>query len=126
MLIVPGGLCHAGGDDGHLVDLVGVAAAGEVVDGSVQTLKDGSVGFVAAETLCDLVADVAGLDEREDEGVGLAGDLGVGALGLRDVRGDSGVELELTVDDEVGVDVAGLDDRVVGQLDGGRNRRWRS
>ena len=61
----------AGGDEAHLVDLVGVAATGQVVDGSIQALQDGAVGSVAAQTLCDLVADVAGLDAGEDEGVGL-------------------------------------------------------
>ena len=30
----------AGGDEAHLVDLVGVAATGQVVDGSVQALQD--------------------------------------------------------------------------------------
>ena len=71
------------GDDGHLVDLFGVAAAAEVVDRRVQTLQDGAVRGVAAETLGDLVADVAGLDLREDEGVGIAGDLAAGELALR-------------------------------------------
>ena len=37
----------AGGDEAHLVDLVGVAATGQVVDGSIQTLQDGAVGSVA-------------------------------------------------------------------------------
>ena len=57
---------HASRDDGHLVDLVGVAAAGEVVDRGVQAEQDGAVGLIAAETLGDLIADVAGLDARED------------------------------------------------------------
>ena len=30
----------AGGDEAHLVDLVGVAATGQVIDGSVQALQD--------------------------------------------------------------------------------------
>ena len=64
-----GKLYHCGGDDSHLVDLVGIAAAAQVVDGSGQTLQDGAVGLEAAQTLGDLVADVAGLDCGEDEGV---------------------------------------------------------
>ena len=56
----------AGSDQAHLVDLVGVAATGQVVDGSVQALQDGAVGSVAAQTLCNLVADVAGLDAGDD------------------------------------------------------------
>src|SRR5699024_4941448 len=42
-------LGQGGGDDGHLIDLLGVAAAGEVVYGSVQALQDGAVGVEAAE-----------------------------------------------------------------------------
>ena len=63
-------LYQSSGDDSHLVDLVSVAATGQVVDGSSQTLQDGAVSFVAAQTLCDLVADVAGFDGGEDKGVG--------------------------------------------------------
>ena len=50
-----------GGDQGHLVDLLGIAAAGQVVDGGVQALENGAVGFKAAQTLGNLVADVAGV-----------------------------------------------------------------
>ena len=64
---------HCGGDDGHLVDLVGIAATAKVVDGSSQTLQDGAQSLVATQTLGDLVTDVAGLDGGEDEGVGVAG-----------------------------------------------------
>ena len=84
----------AGGDEAHLVDLVGVAATGQVVDGSVQALQDGAVGSVAAQTLCDLIADVAGLDAGEDEGVGLTGDLAALALDLCDLGSNGCVELD--------------------------------
>ena len=47
------------GDDRHGVDLLGVAAAGEVVDRRVQTEQDRAVGVEGAEALGDLVADVA-------------------------------------------------------------------
>ena len=75
----------AGSDQAHLVDLVRVAAAGQVVDGSVQALQDGAVSSIAAQTLCDLIADVAGLDAGEDKGVGLASDLAALALDLSDL-----------------------------------------
>ena len=75
-------LLHTSGDDGHGVDLISVAAAGQIVDGSIQTLQDGAVGVVAAQTLSDLVADVTSLDQGEDEGVGIAGNLGAGELQL--------------------------------------------
>ena len=58
---------QGGGDDGHGVDLLGVAAAGEVVDGSVQAQQDGAVGVEAAQALGDLIADVAGVDVGEDD-----------------------------------------------------------
>ena len=61
-----------GSDEGHLVDLLGVAAAGQVVDRSVQALQNGAVSLEAAQTLCNLIADVAGVDVGEDEGVGIA------------------------------------------------------
>ena len=55
-------LSHTSGDDSHGVDFFCVTATGQVVDGSIQTLQDGAVCIVAAQTLSDLVADVTGLD----------------------------------------------------------------
>ena len=83
---------HAGqssGDDCHGVDLLGVTAAAEVVDGGVQTQQDGSVGVEGAQTLGDLVTDVARVDVRANEGVGITGHLRLGALGLRHAGGDT-------------------------------------
>ena len=68
-------LLHPRSDDGHLIDLLGVAAPGEVVDGGVEALEDGAVGLIAAQALGDLVADAAGLNVGEDEGVSVAGHL---------------------------------------------------
>ena len=96
-------LCQSCGDDSHGVDFFCVAATGQVVDGSVQTQQDGAVSVEAAQTLCDLVADVAGVDVREDEGVGIASHFGVGALDASDTRCHSGVELDLAFDGQVGV-----------------------
>ena len=48
-------LLQARGDDGHLVDLLGVAAAGEVVDGGVQTLENGAVRGKATQPLGNLI-----------------------------------------------------------------------
>ena len=61
-------VAQAGGNDGHGVDLLGVASPGEVVDRGVQALQDRAVGREAAEALRDLIADIAGFDAREDEG----------------------------------------------------------
>ena len=75
---------QCGGDQGHLVDLLGVAAARQIIDGGVQALQDGAVGLKAAQTLGNLVADVAGVDVGEDKGVGVTGNLGAGSLQLTD------------------------------------------
>ncbi|CAN4006297.1 translation initiation factor IF-3, partial [Dysosmobacter welbionis] len=83
-------LAQAGSDDGHGVDLLGVAAPGQIVDGGVQTLQDGAVSLKGTQTLGDLVADIAGVDVREDEGVGMAGHLGVRALGAGHAGRDGG------------------------------------
>ena len=107
------------GDDRHGVDLLGVAAAGEVVDRRVQTEQDRAVGVEGAEALGDLVADVAGFDAREDERVGIACYLAAGELQLADDRGgdvlgfgdsrrDRRVELELAADRGVGHEGLGL------------------
>ena len=96
------------GDDRHGVDLLGVAAAGEVVDRRVQTEQDRAVGGKVAQALGDLVADVAGVDVGEDEGVGVAADRVGDVLGLGDSRRDRRVELELAADRGVGHEGLGL------------------
>ena len=73
-------------DDGHLIDFLRVAAAGEVVDRGIQTLQDRAIGSEAAEALGDFIADVAGLDLGENEGVGITGDLAARELQLADNR----------------------------------------
>ena len=85
-------LLHPRSDNGHLINLLGIAAPGEVVDGGVEALEDGPVGLIAAQALGNLVADVARLDVGEDEGVGVAGHLAPGELQLADGGGDGGVE----------------------------------
>ena len=96
------------GDDRHGVDLLGVAAAGEVVDRRVQTEQDRAVGVEGAEALGDLVADVAGVDVGEDNGIGVAADRGGDGLGFGDSRRDRRVELELAADRGVGHEGLGL------------------
>ena len=58
-------------DQSHLIDFLGIAATGQVIDGGVQALQDGAVSLKAAQTLGNLVADVAGVDVGEDKGVGV-------------------------------------------------------
>ena len=85
-------------DQSHLVDFLGIAAAGQVVDGRVQTLQDGAVSLKAAQTLCNLVADIASIDVGEDEGIGVTGNLRAGGLQLADFGGNGGIKLQLAVD----------------------------
>ena len=68
------------GDDDGLVDIFGIATAREVVDGSGQTLKHGTYGFYAAETLHELVGDVAHFKRGEYQYVGLTLDGAVGSF----------------------------------------------
>lgn len=58
-------LRKSGGYDRHFVYLVGIAAARKVVDRSIETLKNRSVGVKSAEPLGDLVSDVARFDPPE-------------------------------------------------------------
>ena len=64
-------LAKTGSDAGHGINLLSVAAPGEVVDGRVQTLENGAVSVETAHTLADFIADVARVDIGEDEGVGI-------------------------------------------------------
>ena len=50
------------GDDDGLVDVFGEAAAREVVDGGSETLEDGTYCLYAAETLDELIGDVANFE----------------------------------------------------------------
>ena len=99
-------LSHACGDDSHFVDFIGVAASGEVVDRRIQTLEDRTVSLIAAQSLCDLVADVACLDKWEDECVSLTCYLAVRALGLCNFCGNCRIELELAVDNKLGIELS--------------------
>lgn len=91
------------GGDGHDThDVVGRAAARKVVNRLGDALQDGAVGVGAGEALDQLVADVAGLEVREHEHVGLTGDGGAGSLELGDGGDDGGVELQVAIDGELG------------------------
>ena len=47
-------LRQGGSDDGHGIDLLGITAAGQVVDGGVQAQQDGAIGLEAAQALSNL------------------------------------------------------------------------
>ena len=97
-----------GGDGDHADDVGGRAAARQVVHRGGDALQHGSDCLGAAQTLGDLVADVAGVEVGEDKHVGLASDRGVLCLGGRDAGNHRGVELQLAVDLQVGGKLAGL------------------
>ena len=111
-------LCHTCGDDCHCVDLFGVAAAGEIINRCVESLKDRTVCSITAETLCNLVSDIAGFDQREDKCICLTCDLGIRTLGLCNLSRNRSIELELAVDDKLGINLACLNDSIMAELHG--------
>ena len=68
-----------------------------------KTLHDGADCHATAETLCELVADVARVEVGEHEHIGVTCDGAVGGFLFPDAFDDSGVELELSVHIDVGV-----------------------
>ena len=62
----------AGGDGYHLVDVIDGAAATEVIDGTGDTLEDGTDGIGVAEALYEFGADVADFEVGEYEHIGLS------------------------------------------------------
>ena len=95
--------CQSCRDDRHRIDFHRVASAGKVIDLCIQTKKNGAVSFELTHALCDLVSDIACIDIREDEGVGITCNIGAGLLLLADTRGNSSIELQLAVDRDIGV-----------------------
>src|SRR5258708_18853544 len=86
------GCDHA--DVGQVLDR---ASAGDVVDGTAQTLEDRPHRGGAGQALGDLVRDVAGVEVREHEDVGLAMQRAVWTFLRRHRRHEGGVELKLSV-----------------------------
>ena len=96
----------AGNDDG-LINLIDIAAARKVVNRSSNTLEDWTYSGAAGETLNKLVADIACLKARENEGVAMAGNSA--ALGLAGAHAwnDSGIGLEFAINLEIGIEFLG-------------------
>ncbi len=76
-----------------------VAAAGEVVDGFFEALKDWAESLSAGEAFDEFVSDVSGFEIGENENVGVALDLGFGAFLGGDGGDEGGVDLDFAVDD---------------------------
>src|SRR5574344_1688450 len=78
-------------------DVLGAAAARQVVHGLRKALEVRSDRIRPAEALRDLVSDVAGVEVGEDEDVGVALDRAIRVLQLAGCGDDRGVELHLAV-----------------------------
>ena len=73
-------------------------ASGEVADRLGEALKDRAVGIGMTEDLDQLDTDIAGVEVREDQDVGLARHFTLTLhLVLRNCRNDRGIQLELAV-----------------------------
>ncbi len=106
------------GDDRHLVNLVCVAAAGQIVDRSVQTLQESGRKLRSrpdAERSCSRCCLPRW---TEDEGVGLTCNRRALALGSSNDRRYSSVKLQLAVDRQIRVHFL----CVLGSLAGQSNR----
>lgn len=91
-----------GGDGGDGDDIVHGAAAAKVIDGLGAALKERAVSLSFGEALGELVTNIAGVEIREDEDVGFAGDRAAGSFFGADGRNDGGIGLEFAVDHEMG------------------------
>ena len=72
------------GDADDADDVLGRAAAGQVVHRGGQALRNGTVRLCLGQALYQLVTDVASVQIGEDENVRFAGDRGVRCLGGAD------------------------------------------
>lgn len=84
-------------------DVFDGAATGEVGNGELETLENGSSDCEAGKLLESFVENIASVEVGCNEDVGSAGDWGIGGLFLTNARIDGGVELELAVDENGGI-----------------------
>ena len=91
------------GDGDYAYYVADRASSRKVVDWFRESLTDRSYRFGVAETLNEFVADIAGLEVGEDKNIGATRDAALGSFELADVRHERGVELELAVNEEVGM-----------------------
>ncbi len=86
------------GDDGGGDDVVDLGAARQVGDRLGEALEDRADGGGAGQVAGQLVAEIGGVQVREDQHVGPAGDRAVaGELGRGDRRDEGAVGLQLAV-----------------------------
>ena len=97
-LVLLAGLRLNGRDRDGVDDVVGLAAAREIVRGFGQPLENRPDGGRAGQPFGQLVADVSRIDVGEDQDVRASGDGGALRLRFADGRHEGGVELQLAVD----------------------------
>src|SRR5437016_463758 len=90
------------GDRRSVHNIIGRRAARQVRDRFGQSLQDRAERRPPAEALHQLVADVPGVEIREDQHVGATGGWRAGRLACRHVRDERRVELQLAVKNEFG------------------------
>ena len=82
-----------GCDGNYAYDIVSRAASGQVVHRLCNTLAHWAVSFCLAQSLHQLVADVACIQIWEYQYVGMSCNLAVRSLGGADLRNDRSVKL---------------------------------
>ena len=93
---------HRSGDCGGGHDVIDRRAAREIAQRPREALQEGTDRAHAAQVLAELVADVAGVEVRKHEDIGLARDIArVPGLERGNPRHDGGIRLELAVDREL-------------------------
>lgn len=84
-------------------DILDGAATGEVGNGELEPLENGSSDGEAGKLFKSFVENIARIEVGCNEDVGSAGDWGLGRFFLTNARIDGGVELELAVDEHGGI-----------------------
>ena len=93
-------LLESSSDNCHLVDFFRIAAAGQVVNWCVETLKNWTKCLKAAQTLCNLITDVARIDIWEDKGVCMTCNSRALTLCFCNHGGECSVKLKFTINCE--------------------------
>ena len=86
-----------GCDRNHTYDIVSRASSGKIINGSGNTLGNGSVRFRFAQSLNQFVTDISRIQIREDQHVGLSCYGASGSFGSAYAGNDSGIQLQFAV-----------------------------
>ena len=91
------GLCLNGCDRYHAHDILGAAASGQIVYRRRDALGQRAVSLCLRQSLYQLVSDVAGIQIREYEYIGMSCHLAARRLGCAHRRNDGRVKLQFSV-----------------------------